>query len=227
MFTYQSKKVKSEFSLLQYAEKRFVQKVKDSQHLLSVAEQLWESVRMNDKKSVYRLIVVCEVDVNAILGQASINTPLTLAKAMIMQDPANAHQNFDCMDGDSVQSANPESVSHSQFINHLLDGCSLLHLACQTADISMVELLLQHGANINSCDSRGQAPLHHAIRRGRIAIARLLLTRYFLLLSEFLLCALFFPSFLCLFPVYPQFLSVLDLCFNIRRDLNFLTCSIV
>ena len=162
---------------MQYAEKRFVQKVNDSKHLLSVAEQLWESVRMNDKKSAYRLIVICEVDVNAILRQASLTTPLSLAKPTRLQDHANAHQNFDNMDGGSILSANAESISHSQFINYLLDGCSLLHLACQIADVSMVELLLQHGANINSCDSSGQAPLHHAIIRGRIAIVKLLLTR--------------------------------------------------
>ncbi|XP_027122773.2 ADP-ribosylation factor GTPase-activating protein AGD3-like isoform X1 [Coffea eugenioides] len=169
--------VKEKFIHAKYAEKRFVQKVNDSKHLLSVAEQLWESVRMNDKKSAYRLIVICEVDVNAILRQASLTTPLSLAKPMRLQDHANAHQNFDNMDGGSVLSANAESISHSQFINYLLDGCSLLHLACQIADVSMVELLLQHGANINSCDSRGQAPLHHAIIRGRIAIVKLLLTR--------------------------------------------------
>lgn len=54
---------------LQYAEKRFIHKVKDTTHLLSVAEQLWEGVRANDKKAVYRLIVVYQADVNAVHGE--------------------------------------------------------------------------------------------------------------------------------------------------------------
>ncbi|GKD33541.1 ADP-ribosylation factor GTPase-activating protein AGD3-like protein [Tanacetum coccineum] len=61
--------------------------------------------------------------------------------------------------------------------NESLDGCSLLHVACQTADCSMVELLLQHGSNINASDSKGQTPLHHSIIRGRLAIAKLLLNK--------------------------------------------------
>lgn len=56
---------------LQYAEKRFIHKVRDTTHLLSVAEQLWEGVRANDKKAVYRLIVVYQADVNAVHGEAS------------------------------------------------------------------------------------------------------------------------------------------------------------
>ncbi|CAI9278135.1 unnamed protein product [Lactuca saligna] len=57
------------------------------------------------------------------------------------------------------------------------EGCTLLHLACETADIGMIELLLQYGANVNVPDSRGQTPLHHCILRGKSAFARLLLTR--------------------------------------------------
>lgn len=180
-------------------EKRFVQKVKDGQHLLSVAQQLWESVRNNDKKAVYRYIVVCEADVNAIRGQTSTSTSLTLATVMRLQEQQQQQQQqqtkqldntFDCLGvgGSSFEKvsslSSPIDTSggdhHRVLLDEILDGCSLLHLACQTADIGMVELLLQHGANINASDSRGQTPLHHSIIRHRSAIAKLLLTRYFL-----------------------------------------------
>lgn len=46
--------------LLQYAEKCFIHKVKDTAHLLSVAEQLW--------KAVYRLVVF-KADANAVHGE--------------------------------------------------------------------------------------------------------------------------------------------------------------
>ncbi|XP_075107555.1 ADP-ribosylation factor GTPase-activating protein AGD1 isoform X2 [Nicotiana tabacum] len=144
--------VKEKFIHAKYAEKRFIHKVRDTTHLLSVAEQLWEGVRANDKKAVYRLIVVYQADVNAVHGEASPGS-------------------------DCSSSFNPQSENEEHCIDEFLDGCSLLHLACQTADISMVELLLQHGANINACDSRGQTPLHHSVMRGRTAIAKLLLAR--------------------------------------------------
>ncbi|KAK4486212.1 hypothetical protein RD792_008882 [Penstemon davidsonii] len=169
--------VKEKFIHAKYADKRFVHKKKNNEHLLSVAEELWESVRTNDKKAVYRLIVTWEADVNAIHGQASPITSLTLANIMRLHEQASPNQNLDGVDDTISRMSNPQEEDDNQLINELFDGCSLLHLACQTADIGMVELLLQHGANISTCDFRGYTPLHHSIIRGRIGIAKLLLTR--------------------------------------------------
>lgn len=68
------------------------------------------------------------------------------------------------------------------------EGCSLLHLACQTADIGMVELLLQYGANINVLDSNGRTPLHYCIMRGKSAIAKMLLMRLVFVYYAFNFC---------------------------------------
>ncbi|CAL5444356.1 unnamed protein product [Camellia sinensis] len=177
--------IKEKFINAKYAEKRFVHRGEDNQHLLSVAQQLWGSVHANDKKAAYRLIVTYEADVNAIHGQASSGTSLNLSKAMQCQAHGESPDvYFDCLTDltDSSSSFSSVRESKDEFIaefldDEFLDGCSLLHLACQAADIGMVELLLQHGANVNASDSRGQTPLHHSIIRGRIAIAKLLLTR--------------------------------------------------
>ncbi|KAF3634355.1 hypothetical protein FXO38_25173 [Capsicum annuum] len=99
-------------------------------------EQLWEGVRANDKKVVYHLIVVYQADVNAV------------------------HEEEESPSNDSSISFNPQSENEQRCIDEFLDGCSLLHLAFQTVDIDMVELLLQHGANINACDSRGNIEEH-------------------------------------------------------------------
>ncbi|KAL3631757.1 hypothetical protein CASFOL_024741 [Castilleja foliolosa] len=167
--------VKEKFIQAKYVEKLFVHRPKDNQHLLSVAQQLWESVRLNDKKSVYRLIVTWEADVNAIRGLESspIMTSLTLANVMRLHKQADSDDSFHDLDDSASKSLEePQVENESPFA-----GGSLLHLAVQAADIAMVELLLQHGGNVNTCDSRGQAPLHHSIMRGRIGIAKLLLLR--------------------------------------------------
>lgn len=166
------------FFQLQYAEKRFVRKIKDSTHLFSVAEQLWESVGTNDMKAVYRLIVIFEADVNAIHGQVLPNISLTIIQHNEVVWTWNPDQNF-YVDYGTSRSSYPEGENEDQIIHEGFDGCSLLHLACQTCDIGMVELLLQHGANVNACDLRNQTPLHHSIMRGRIGIAKFLLTRWF------------------------------------------------
>ncbi|KAE8706207.1 ADP-ribosylation factor GTPase-activating protein AGD1 [Hibiscus syriacus] len=171
---------KEKFIHPKYAEKLFVRKPKDKQYPNSVAQQIWEGVRANDKKAVYRCIVNCEADINAVYEQSPVSS-LTLAKAMLLQEHENADNNSGYMrvnssDSFSVSSFNLVGTSEGQVTDNL-HGCTLLHLACEAADIGMLELLLQYGANINATDSRAQTPLHRCILRGKAAFAKLLLTR--------------------------------------------------
>lgn len=174
--------IKEKFIHAKYAEKLFVRKPKESQHLRLLAQQIWEGVRNNDKKAVYRYIVNFEADVNAVYEVASSNSSLTLAKAMLLPEQTSHGQTTGhCWTGDlsSKSSARSSNVSVENELLSMeeLDGCSLLHLACEFADIGMLELLLQYGANVNASDSRGQTPLHRSILKGKASTARLLLTR--------------------------------------------------
>ncbi|KAG9144576.1 hypothetical protein Leryth_010784 [Lithospermum erythrorhizon] len=74
---------KEKFIHAKYAEKMFLRKPKDNR---PVAQQIWEAVRCNDKKSVYRLIINSEADVNVSYGQVTSNLSLTLAKVMLLQE---------------------------------------------------------------------------------------------------------------------------------------------
>ncbi|RXH79971.1 hypothetical protein DVH24_041118 [Malus domestica] len=173
--------VKEKFIHAKYAEKLFVRKPKDAQYTHLVAQQIWEGVRANDKKAVYRHIVNSEPDLNVLYEQAACNSSLTLAKVMLMHEQTSHDQSSSCIAGDSLDKSSPSSsnlsgTSEGQQVEDL-DGCTLLHLACETADIGMLELLLQYGVNINVTDSRGQTPLDRCILRGKNTFAKLLLTR--------------------------------------------------
>ncbi|GAA0162933.1 hypothetical protein LIER_18923 [Lithospermum erythrorhizon] len=167
---------KEKFIHAKYAEKMFLQKPKDNR---SVPQQFLEAVRSNDKKVVYRLIVNSDADVNASYEKVTSNRLPTLAKVMLLQEET-------CLDQHSIDAlqlsksplvtSNMETTSDSQSLEDL-DGCSLLHLACEYSDIGMLELLLQYGANINASDIRGQTPLHRCIHRGKPEFAKLLLSR--------------------------------------------------
>ncbi|BBG93825.1 ARF GTPase-activating protein, partial [Prunus dulcis] len=172
--------VKEKFIHAKYAEKLFVRKPKDAQYTHLIAQQIWEGVRANDKKAVYRHIVNSEPDLNAVYEQASCASSLTLAKVMLMHEQTGHDQTSSCLAGDSLDRSSPSSsnlsgTSEGHAVEDL-DGCTLLHLACETADIGMLELLLQYGANVNATDSRGQTPLDRCILRGRNTFAKLLLS---------------------------------------------------
>ncbi|XP_027364850.1 ADP-ribosylation factor GTPase-activating protein AGD3-like [Abrus precatorius] len=170
--------VKEKFIQAKYAEKLFVHKRKDSQYSFLVSQRIWEAVHTNDKKTVYCYLVNSDIDINAGYKQTCSNS-LTLAKVMLQGQASQDH--CSTLTGNSLDwslpcSLNLMGIKEGQTIDNL-DGYTLLHLACETADIGMLELLLQYGANINATDFRGQTPLHHCILKGRSAFARLLLSR--------------------------------------------------
>ncbi|CAL1355205.1 unnamed protein product [Linum trigynum] len=164
--------VKEKFIHAKYAEKLFVRKPRENQYL---HQQMWEAVRANDKKALYRLMINNKVDINMVYDQATFSPSLTLAKAMLLQEQTGASHCSGC----STASVNSVGTNEGGqiVVDDDLDGCTLLHLACETADIGMLELLLQYGANVNSTDSKGRTPLHRCVTRRRAAFAKLLLAR--------------------------------------------------
>ncbi|KAJ6849190.1 ADP-ribosylation factor GTPase-activating protein AGD3-like isoform X2 [Iris pallida] len=177
--------VKDKFIQAKYADKVFIHQPIAERSYQLVAQGMWDSVRSNDKKAVYHHIVTSNADVNAIYGQTSSNATLTLAKVMLLQEqPRTLDRIASSIDNGSqhkasyMSSCSPVSTTDdTSEMDECHEGWSLLHLACQTADIGMIELLLQYGANVNTTDLRGMTPLHHCVLRGRHAFAKLLLTR--------------------------------------------------
>lgn len=140
----------------------------------------------NDKKAVYHHIVTLAGDVNISYDQTSFATTLTLAKAMLLQEHPSAllDRSSSCLSpSDKVLVIN--SLDDENCLEESLDGFSLLHLACHTADIGMIELLLQYGVDTNVTDVKGRTPLHHCILEGKSDFAKLLLTRSLFKMFDF------------------------------------------
>ncbi|MED6210864.1 hypothetical protein PIB30_068175 [Stylosanthes scabra] len=147
--------LKERFIHAKYSERVFVRQTPNNR-LRTVAQLVWESIFANDKKSVYRHIVRSDVDVNALNGQKFDGNSLAM--------PSSSNSSM-------------SSVTEDQLREDIKDGSSVLHLACLVCDAGMLELLLQHGADINAIDSIGRTPLHYCMLRGRIATAKLLILR--------------------------------------------------
>ncbi|KAL5717353.1 ADP-ribosylation factor GTPase-activating protein agd3 [Ranunculus cassubicifolius] len=170
--------IKEKFINAKYVDKLYVSKPHE-QNLLSIANHMWDSVRANDTKALYRCIVNSRADLNAVHGESSsiTNNSVSLARVMTLNEhsPNRGHHSRSLL-GESINKSF-DATSLNPTGDQNLEGCSLLHFACETADIGMIELLLQYGACINAPDSRGQSPLHHCVLRGRTVFAKLLLSR--------------------------------------------------
>lgn len=173
------------FFILQYTEKVFVRRTDEN-----LSQLLLESVCANDKKAVYQHIVKSGMDVNAISGKAL--SGISSCPRIQLQNSfwcflcwkiRKSWRIISCCAGDlfrmvSLSNLSISSQSENKLTEDIQGGSSVIHLACLTSDAGMVELLLQHGADINACDSRGRAPIHYCIIRGKTAAAKVLIMRY-------------------------------------------------
>ncbi|KAL9680668.1 hypothetical protein QQ045_018553 [Rhodiola kirilowii] len=171
--------VKEKFIHAKYADKLFIFKPNESPR---DALQAWDAVRVNDKKGLYRYIVTSGADVNSIYGHELFSS-LSEAKAALLHEQNTTHLRSSsgmsmCSNESGASISNLTGrVSNAGQTAEELDRCCLLHLACEAADIGMLELLLQYGANINISDSKGHTPLHYAVLRGQSTLMKLLIAR--------------------------------------------------
>nr|KYP49004.1 ADP-ribosylation factor GTPase-activating protein AGD1 [Cajanus cajan] len=164
--------------LLQYSEKIFIHRTKKNHPPRSLAQQVQESICANDNKAVYQHIVKSDVDINAISCQplSGMSYSISLNSAMFLV--SKNQEVMICCAGNSFNLASSSNLNiASQSENQLFNGSGVLHLACLTCDVGMVDLLLQHGADINACDSKGRTPLHYCIIGGKTATAKVLIMR--------------------------------------------------
>ncbi|XP_019158371.1 PREDICTED: ADP-ribosylation factor GTPase-activating protein AGD4-like [Ipomoea nil] len=156
---------KEKYILAKYVEKLFINKEAFAYNRNDVTS-IWEAVKANDLKEVYRFIVVSDVNiVNATYDEVAGTTPY---HHVTEHEPQIEFQDSEMRQYDPAACEN---------IKLCLQGCSLLHLACQTDNPTIVELLLQFGADINKRDFHGRTALQHCISTGNNKLAKFLLRR--------------------------------------------------
>lgn len=120
-----------------------------------------EAIRKNDVRAAYRILAIAEVSANM--------TYDALSKDVHHVQPVTDKMLLDPISCEIIQdSGKPEGC---------LQGCSLLHFACEYGYPIMVELLLLFGADINMQDFHGRTPLHHCVQKKNDELTKHLLKR--------------------------------------------------
>ncbi|XP_062172675.1 ADP-ribosylation factor GTPase-activating protein AGD4-like isoform X2 [Alnus glutinosa] len=159
---------KEKYIQAKYVEKLLVIREVTASGSPSHATNIWHAVENNSIREVYRLIVMSERNI--------INTTFDDVVGVDLYHHVDA-KDLDTMERKQYDPAACERIKDSKEPGNCLQGCSLLHLACDGGNPLMLELLLQFGAHINMCDFHGRTPLHHCISRGNNPLAKFLLRR--------------------------------------------------
>ncbi|CAA7029617.1 unnamed protein product [Microthlaspi erraticum] len=130
----------------------------------TASRRIWEAVQSKNIREIYRLIVTADANI--------INTKFDDVTGVDAYHHHHDHVVEKRHDPNACQ-----RIKDSNGARNCLQGCSLLHVACQSGDPILLELLLQFGADINMRDYHGRTPLHHCVASGNNAFAKVLLRR--------------------------------------------------
>ncbi|KAF7131977.1 hypothetical protein RHSIM_Rhsim09G0077700 [Rhododendron simsii] len=163
---------KEKYIHAKYAEKQLVNKAKRASSIPSLAASIWEAVKTNNLREVYRLIVRSEENI--------INTTyddVVSVKLSHHDGEDDPNEGFHAVQEKQYDPVACQKIKDFSKPEDCLHGCSLFHVACQCGNPVMLELLLQFGADINRCDYHGRTPLHHCIAKRNNQLAKFLLKR--------------------------------------------------
>ncbi|KAG5531766.1 hypothetical protein RHGRI_026401 [Rhododendron griersonianum] len=163
---------KEKYIHAKYAEKLLVNKAERASSIPSLAASIWEAVKTNNLREVYRLIVRSEENIINTTYDDVVNVKLSHHDG---EDDPN--EGFHAVQKKQYDPVTCQKIKDFNKPEDCLHGCSLFHLACHCGNPVMLELLLQFGADINRCDYHGRTPLHHCIAKRNNQLAKFLLKR--------------------------------------------------
>ncbi|XP_062222685.1 ADP-ribosylation factor GTPase-activating protein AGD2-like [Phragmites australis] len=144
-----------------YIQSKYVDKLLFARDTDQTTIDILEAIRTNNVRAAYHILVTADVSANVTYDDLSKDVqhvqPVT---DKMLFDPASCEI--------TEESGKPEGC---------LQGCSLLHLACQYGNPVMVEVLLLFGADINMQDFHGRTPLHRCVQNKNDALTKHLLKR--------------------------------------------------
>ncbi|EXC33078.1 ADP-ribosylation factor GTPase-activating protein AGD2 [Morus notabilis] len=155
-----------------YVEKLLVIRDESVTERPACSTSIWEAVKSNNLQEVYRLIVLSDMNI--------INTTFDNVFDVDLHHHVEAQESISGRSAIERKHFDPEScdrIKNSNEPGNCLQGCSLLHLACHSGNLQMIELLLQFGTDINLRDFHGRTPLHHCISSAKNPLAKFLLRR--------------------------------------------------
>jgi Arf-GAP with coiled-coil, ANK repeat and PH domain-containing protein len=140
---------------------QYVDKLLLARDANQITIDILEDIRTNDLRAAYHILVIANVNPNMACDELSkdVHHDQSVTDRVLL-DPVSCEMTED--------SGKPEGC---------LQGCSLLHLACQFGHPVMVELLLLFGADINMQDFHGRTPLHHCVQNRNDDLTKHLLKR--------------------------------------------------
>ncbi|KAK6638711.1 hypothetical protein RUM43_006978 [Polyplax serrata] len=130
-----------------------------------------------------RILLSYNVDLSIVSLQGLTASQLATENVTkILQDPASGSADMECQLLEAAKSGNLEAIqrlltSYPQIVNcRDLDGrhSTPLHFAAGYNRVSIVEYLLDHGADVHAKDKGGLVPLHNACSYGHYEVTELL-----------------------------------------------------